>query len=172
MLPKCFEEWHPATLRPIDINDDKSIRIINSYTNGGDRDSYIYELIITIYEAKKALDTMNIDKHTAFYEFYSTYICIDSSEQEDADLMYDLNEILEDYKNPFCLWDKYPSIGKRYLQLSSIEGEWSYFYDKETDALYGVDWGEMDDFMAGKLDPLFTSFYDFLEWYYSEEDED
>ena len=69
------------------------------------------------------------------------------------------------------MWKKYPQIGKRYLQLSSIEGEYSYFYDKETDALYGVDWGEMDDFMAGKLKPLFTSFYDFLEWYYSEEDE-
>jgi hypothetical protein len=56
------------------------------------------------------------------------------------------------------------------LQISSIEGEGSYFYDKKTDAVYDVDWGDMDDFMAGRLKPIFTSFYDFLEWYYSEED--
>jgi hypothetical protein len=53
------------------------------------------------------------------------------------------------------------------LQISSIEGEGSYFYDKKTDAVYDVDWGDMDDFMAGRLKPIFTSFYDFLEWYYS-----
>lgn len=170
MLPKCFDEWHPATLRPIDISDDKSIRLINSYTNGRSRNSYIYELIITINEANKVLDKMNINKNTAFYEFYNTYIGIDSSEQEDADLMYSLDEIYENYKQPF--WsDKYPNIQKKYLRISSIEGQGSYFYDKETDAVYDVDWSQMDDLMAGKLEPLFNSFYDFLEWYY-DEDED
>ncbi len=88
-----------------------------------------------------------------------------------GDELYGLDEIIENYKKPFYLWEQYPEIGKRYLQISSIEGEGSYFYDKETDYLYGVDWGEMDDFMVGKLKPLFTSFYDFLEWYYSEEEE-
>jgi hypothetical protein len=44
------------------------------------------------------------------------------------------------------------------------------FYDKKIDAVYEVDWGEMDDFMAGRLKPIFSSFYDFLEWYYNEED--
>ena len=83
--------------------------------------------------------------------------------------MYDLEEILQNYNQPF--WgQKYPGIEQRYLQLSSIEGEYSYFYDKETDALYGVDWKDMDDFIAGKHTPLFTSFYDFLEWYYSEDE--
>jgi hypothetical protein len=41
--------------------------------------------------------------------------------------------------------------------ISSIEGESSYFYDKKIDAVYEVDWGEMDDFMAGRLKPIFTS---------------
>ncbi|WP_263834051.1 hypothetical protein [Sulfurospirillum oryzae] len=81
-----------------------------------------------------------------------------------------LKEIVEEYRHPF--WgDKYPGIEQKYLRISSIEGEGSYFYDKETDAVYEVEWKDMDDFMAGKLQPLFTSFYDFLEWYYSEENE-
>ena len=117
---------------------------------------------------KNNLGIMDLD--SAFIDFYSFSVggC---GTRNNADCLLTLEQIIENYKNPF--WgDKYPNIEKRYLQLSSIEGEYSYFYDKETDALYGVDWGEMDDFMNGNLKPLFTSFYDFLEWYYGEEDED
>ena len=90
--------------------------------------------------------------------------------REEADCLSTLEQIIQNYQQPF--WGrKYPGIEKRYLQLSSIEGEYSYFYDKETDALYGVDWKDMNDFMTGKLKPLFSTFYDFLEWYYGEGDE-
>ena len=128
---------------------------------------YINSIIWTQEEAKNILKEIGVLEDTSFYDFYLNVI--DEPEAYRAEDFYGLSQILEDYKNPF--WSRYPEIGKRYLQLSSIEGEYSYFYDKETDALYGVDWGEMDDFIAGKLKPLFTSFYDFLEWYYSEEDE-
>jgi len=56
---------------------------------------------------------------------------------------------------------------KRYLQISSIEGEGSYFFDKESDAVFDVSWGDEEDLKCGKLTPLYDSFYDFLEWYYS-----
>jgi len=86
---------------------------------------------------------------------------VDSNERT-PELIYSLDEILEESKNRF--WVPPPKkIEKRYLQLSSIEGEGSYFYDKETNALYDVDWQDMDDFITGKLKPLLTSFYDFLE---------
>ena len=166
MLPKSFQEWHTATYRPIDINENKAQSIIHSYSQDGDRNNYIYELIVTMNESIIVLNKMGINKTTAFYEFYSTFFSVDSSEQE-ADLMYDLNEIYENYKQPFWA-DKYPNIQERYLQISSIEGEGSYFYDKQTDYLYDVAWKDMDDFINGKLKPLFISFYDFLEWYYSE----
>jgi hypothetical protein len=111
---------------------------------------------------------MGVKKNTAFYEFFINYA--EESFNEEADLLYGLDEIYEDYKNPFWA-DKYPNITDRYLQISSIEGEHSYFYDKETDAVYSVDWGEMDDLIAGKLEPQWKSFYDFLEWYYCEDEE-
>ncbi len=169
MLPNVFNEW--MIFRPVDRNEDKVIKRHNMYLAQGYSQEYLDGIIITRDEAIHTLNMLSINNNTAFYEFYSKFTGIDSSEREDADLMYAIDEIYEDYKNPF--WsDKYPNIGQKYLQLSSIEGEYSYFYDKETDALYGVDWSDMDDFMAGKLKPLFTSFYDFLEWYYSEEDKE
>ena len=154
MLPDVFKEW--ITYRPKSRNEPDVNELQSLFK------------ILTIYEAQEALSELSINNTSIFYEFYITYIGIDSSEQENADLMFSLKEIYENYKNPF--WEnEYPNITERYLQLSSIEGEYSYFYDKKTDALYGVDWAEMDDFIAGKLKPLFTTFYDFLEWYYEEE---
>ena len=166
MLPENVKNY--LELLPKDKNDEKVIREIN-YFKKLYNENYINSIIWTQEEAELALDTVGVDSNTTFYTFY-----LNSFEQPVAyrsENIYGLSEILENYQQPF--WgDKYPNIERRYLQLSSIEGEYSYFYDKETDALYGVDWGEMDDFMNGNLKPLFTSFYDFLEWYYGEEDED
>ena len=171
MLPKCFEEWHPATLRPKSREEEEVQERFKRHLEQGISQKYLDDLIITKNEACNALNILKVSKNTTFYEFYSTFIGIDSSEQEDAELIHSLDEIYANYKQPF--WsDKYPNIQERYLRISSIEGQGSYFYDKETDALYDVHWSEMDDLMAGELEPLFTSFYDFLEWYYSEEDED
>ena len=103
---------------------------------------------------------------SSFVDFYS--FCVGGcGSNEELDCLNTLEQIIEDYKNPF--WgDKFPEIEKRYLQLTSIESEYSYFYDKNTDALFGVDWADMDDFVAGKIEPLFSTFYDFLEYYYDE----
>ena len=167
MLPNNLREWFVN--RSNNRSDDDAQSLIKDYIDCGYNNDEINELIVTTSEAIKILDELEINKKTAFYEFYSKFSGVDSSEQANADLMYSLDDIYEAFKNSF--WEEYPQIGKRYFRMSSIEGEWSYFYDKETDALYGVDWDEMDDLIAGKLKPLFTSFYDFLEWYYSEDEE-
>ncbi len=116
---------------------------------------------------RNELGLKNID--SAFVDFYS--FCVGGcGSRTDADCLYTLEEILEDYKNPF--WEEqYPNIQDRYLRISSIEGEGSYFYDKETDAVYDVDWNQMDDLVSGKLKPQWKSFYDFLEWYYGKDEE-
>jgi len=92
--------------------------------------------------------------------------------------LYTLDQILDSYNDPSFWWDEiedhikkqYPNASKRYLQFTSIEGGGSYFYDKETDNVYNVNWGEEESMVIGKLEPWFKSFYDFLEWYYSKED--
>ncbi len=167
MLPKKLIK--NVIKRPGKRDSDEGIKEIEDYKSMGYSDKYIETAIISIEDAEQALKNMEINQKTIIYQYYLNGF--DSMKYEIIDdRLYGISEILENYNQPF--WsNEYPDIEKRYLQLSSIEGEYSYFYDKETDYLYGVDWGEMDDFMAGKLKPLFTSFYDFLEWYYSEEEE-
>ncbi len=131
-------------------------------------DSDKKELLLTQESRKWFEDNLAIKNlDSAFVDYYSFAVggCGSNSK---ADCLFTLQQVIESAKNPFHR--KYSQIGKRYLQLSSIEGEYSYFYDNETDYLYGIDWSEMEDFFVkGKLKaPLFTSFYDFLEWYYND----
>jgi len=145
--PKCQAEFNEA--RQI-IRDQ-----------GLDIDFYNKRKFLTQGDVGKILDTLKIRKDSSFHDFFL----------RDFDLPRGLGEELEaisviafnDYWS-----DEHPEIGKRYLQLTSIEGEGSYFYDKETDAVYDVNWGEEADMINGKKKPWFNSFYDFLEWYYGD----
>jgi len=165
MLPSNVQK--KILYRPSSRKSIEGMERIKELKSIGYDDDYIKDAIISNEDAHNILIKLGIKNNTSIYQYYLNW-CDEPISFRSEDL-YGLCEILEAHKNQF--WEEYPQIGKRYLQMSSIEGEWSYFYDKETDAMYGVGWNEMDDFVAGKLKPLFTSFYDFLEWYYSEDEE-
>ena len=132
-------------------------------------DVTIQKMLISQEDRRNALDEIGVKKNNPFYEYYLNYV--DETKKDYIDPIYSLDEIYENYQTPFPLYSKYPQIGKRYLQISSPEGEHSYFYDKETGAVYSVDWSRLEDLNEGKLKPMFNSFYDFLERYYSEDDD-
>ncbi len=136
----------------------------------------INSMLFSQEATKKALLYLGINNETAFYEYYLDGF--DYPEIMKGEELYSLEQILENYKfqswlNLFpedkLLKQKYPFAGKRYIQISSIEGEGSYFYDKQTDCVYDVNWGDEEAMITGELQSWFTSFYDFLEWYYSED---
>jgi hypothetical protein len=127
-------------------------------------------------EINECFKLINLEGRDPFYEFYSQISFPPMGKGEE---LFTLDQILENYQSQnwlnlfperVALKEKYPHAGERYLQITSIEGGGSYFYDKETDYVYDVDWGREEDMITGKLKPWFTSFYDFLEWYYSDED--
>ncbi len=127
-------------------------------------DGIEYNLSDIPKDYKKEFIDLGIDLESAFYDFFSHAGFPPLGKGEE---LYTFEQIIEEAKSGFHS-DEYPEIGKRYLQITSIEGEGSYFYDKETDAVYDVDWGEEADMVSGKKEPWFNSFYDFLEWYYND----
>ena len=131
---------------------------------GLDLDFYNRERFLTQDDVSKILEKNNVNENSAFYDFFVKYFELPNGKGEDLDSIPVI--LSNDYWS-----DEYPEIGERYLQLTSIEGEGSYFYDKETDAVYDVNWGEEEEMISGKMQPWFTSFYDFLEWYYGDIDE-
>ena len=123
------------------------------------------ELVLTS-EARKwfveSLGIKNVD--SSFVDLYSFYVG-GRGPCELAAPLYTLDEVVENYKSPFWGGDC-TGIEKRYLQISSIEGEHSLFFDKDTDQVFSVDWSEMKKFNSGELTPKFKNFDDFLLWYF------
>lgn len=125
---------------------------------------------LTQEEKAKALYAMGIDNGT-FYEYYINGYAIPAKLKGEE--LSTLDQIVNNYNKPYMLEElkeKYPEAPKRFIQFSSIEGGGSYFYDNQTDVVYDVTWGQEENMINGVLKPWFNSFYDFLEWYYLEDD--
>lgn len=176
MLPKVTKGFYREL--PKNKKDPKYKDLVNEYMSYGIKREEIEGNIFLLQdERENLLKEMGINKKSSFYE-YCLYI-FDYPNEVKGEELFGFVEINENYKeknwiNIFpergTLNEKYPNASKRYLQISSIEGGGSYFYDKETDYVYDVNWGEEEVMITGELKPWFTSFYDFLEWIYSEED--
>jgi len=120
-------------------------------------------------------ETFNIKPESSFVDFYSAVAFPPIGKGNE---LLSLEQILEYYNDPSFWWDdvdeeikeQYPNAPKRYIQISNQEGEGGLYYDIDKDTVYNVNWGEEEDMITGKLKPMFNSFYDFLEWYYGDED--
>ncbi|WP_148626050.1 hypothetical protein [Aliarcobacter cryaerophilus] len=176
MLPKVAQQY--CTKLPKNKQDSKYQELVNEYIECGIKLEDIEKNIFLLQdERERTLKNMGVNEDTAFFDY-----CIgifDYPKVWKGEELYGFVQILENYQSQnwlnlfperVALKEKYPNAGERYLQFTSIEGEGSYFYDKETDYVYNVDWGQEEDMITGKLKPWFTSFYDFLEWYYSEDE--
>lgn len=177
MLPNKINKY--VNILPKNDENKDVINLKKRLKDYGHTDTYINRLLFSQKSTADVLKFLNIKNSTAFYSLY-----LNGFEEPRiyvGEELFSLDQILENYKSQNWLAllpekirkefsEKYPKAGERYLQITSIEGEGSYFYDKETDYVYDVDWGEEENMITGKLKPWFTSFYDFLEWYYSEEE--
>ncbi len=131
----------------------------------GCSEAYVKE---TLREPSEKLEELGVSKGNTFYEFYTWAYFIPIGQGEELNT---LDGIIEHKESQFHE-DDYPGIYDRFLQLSSIEGEGSYFYEIATDIVYDANWGEEEAMMSGILDKKWPSFYSFLEWYYSPEKDD
>jgi hypothetical protein len=121
----------------------------------------------TLRDSNEKLADLGVPKVSDFYEFYSRTRFMPVGEGEELNT---LDGIIEHKESGFHEEDC-PGIYDRFLQLSSIEGEGSYFYEIETGIVYDADWGEEKAMMLGTLEKKWPSFYAFLEWYYPPDEE-
>ncbi|MCL9783926.1 hypothetical protein M9194_21125 [Vibrio sp. S4M6] len=119
-------------------------------------------MILTQEQAIEALSAIKIDPHSSFYFLYSK---IQNFPVRRYDELHNLDQIVE-LKNDGYWDDEYPGFSNSFLELSSIEGEGSFFYEIKTDHVYDVEFSLMDDFVSGKIKPTWKSFNEFIEWYY------
>jgi hypothetical protein len=63
-------------------------------------------------------------------------------------------------------------LPEAYIPLDSFEGEGGFFYNRQTGDVALVELGEsIERFLSGESTPQWTSFNNFLEWYFELEEE-
>lgn len=120
-------------------------------------------MIITQDEACLALEKIGVQTGSLFFEVFSIVRNFTIGVGEELNT---LDQIVKSSQDSF--WnDEFPGFSEKYLELSSIEGEGSYFYCKSLDSVYDVGWDEMKAFVEGEVEPSWLSFDVFLAWYYN-----
>ena len=132
-----------AYVRPITLDDFKKER-----PNLKDRpDDVLSKMFTNQQRAGLIMDSLGVNPDSSFYKAFKKYWEFPRGRGEEISA---ISVIEEDARNSF--WEEeYPDISQKFLQLSSIEGEGSYFYEIATDSVFDVAWGD-----------------DFLNWYYSD----
>ena len=81
---------------------------------------------------------------------------------------YELNEV-EQIREATAYAHSELGVPKNYLALTGIEGQGITLLDKNTGAVFDVEFGQFDQLASGALTPLANSFGEFLQWCKSNE---
>jgi hypothetical protein len=119
-------------------------------------------IVVTQAQAGIALEKLKIDPESDFYHVMKEFRGFPLGRGAE---LYTLQQIVDAVKTAY--WDDdFPGFSDKFLELSSIEGEASYFYDRKTGNVFIVSWNEMTDFFTGKIKPQWQNYSIFLDWYY------
>jgi hypothetical protein len=120
-----------------------------------------------IKEAELALATLDIPPDSEFSEFYRTYkiTLFESSSSGEylCDVSEPTNEMAMSVKFAHESW----GVPANFICFTSCEGEGGYLYDRNTGKVWDFSLANREDFINGKEQPRWSSFYDFMIWYLS-----
>ncbi len=146
MISKKLEEILAQELRP----------------TGGDADLAKY--LITVEQATVALTSLGIAPDSGFYAVMQACKLFPVARSCELNNLHQIMlAVALDYWGAAC-----PGFAERYLELSAVEGGTSYFLERKTEYVFAIEWGQMNDLFEEIVPPTWTSYLDFLEWYYQE----
>ena len=111
-----------------------------------------------------ALRILGVDPASEFGEFYLEYEGPFLSPRPLQDL-YDLTELSSILGSLDYIRDRY-KLGEKFLPLTSDESGGMYLYNKEDGAVYDFYLRDYKPFMAGSIGPRWSSFNQFLQWFF------
>ena len=118
-------------------------------------------------EAKNILLNYGVKEDSGFFKIYTKYLLGSTSYRSGASEIVDplppqgfSAKMAHDY------WD----VPKNYILFSTGEGEGGYFYNIEDDSVWDFNIGQLQQLADGTL-PHWNSFYEFMIWHLSDEED-
>jgi hypothetical protein len=56
-------------------------------------------------------------------------------------------------------------IPENFIPITTCEGKGGYLYDRNTDSVWYFELAFREEFLEGKCEPMFDTFFEFLNWY-------
>ncbi|WP_024677508.1 hypothetical protein [Pseudomonas syringae] len=114
-----------------------------------------------------ALNTLGISLDSEIGEFFLSYVITffqgSTSRIELLDIVEPSNEIEACTDFVHEVWE----LPEKFISLTGIQGEGCYLYDKNSGEVLDFSLASRDDFLAGKQQLKWSSFFEFLTWYLS-----
>lgn len=108
------------------------------------------------------MNFLGIAQKSEFYKFYSTIIVNNMySDHEYQELIPILDPQFEINSKIEFAWNTW-LMPKRYIAMTTLEGEGGYFYDKDTGAVADYENGNLEDLIQGNVKILNDSIFDFM----------
>ena len=117
----------------------------------------------------EALEALGIPLDSEFGDFFREYavtsLASPGDKAELRDLLEPTTQIMHVTQFVHEVWE----LPENYICLSSVQSEGAYLYDRDTGAVWDFDLADREDFIAGRQKPAWNSFFEFMNWYLSEE---
>ena len=110
-----------------------------------------------------------IKSDSGFFKLYTKYLLASLNCRYGASEIVDplpTRSFISRVKFAHEVWD----IHKNYILFSTGEGEGGYFYNIEDDSVWDFNIGQLQQLADGTL-PHWNSFYEFMIWYLSDEED-
>lgn len=119
-----------------------------------------------VKRTQQILIELGIKENSEFYELYSQFLILGIESRFGA------SEIIDPLQGfPVNIAHERWGIPKNYILFSTGEGEGGYLYNTEDNTVWDFQLGQQQELLNGTL-PHWNSFYEFMEWYLTIEEED
>lgn len=112
-----------------------------------------------------ALARLGIDEGTEFAEFFRAYRVSTVASTESTEELMDLLTPSEQIRDATEFARDAYDLVLGYVALTSGEGEGFYLYSVARGGIFDVGVDEFDSLEAGRLQPRWATFYDFVRWF-------
>lgn len=109
------------------------------------------------------LNTLGVSNDSAFAEFYLLGKAGPYFSDQDTKDLEDLNEVVD---LTHYVADEF-NVPHNYISLGSTDGESLLLYNKDNEAVYYIDWNQVQDLLQENIKPTWNKFEDYLIYYFS-----
>ncbi|MGE8352185.1 MAG: SMI1/KNR4 family protein [Pseudomonas protegens] len=123
-------------------------------------------------EVTRALAALGIALDSEFAQIYLTCHPADFESRANYEVLMDIAEPTEEILMGTEFIHEVWELPHNFVAFTSLQGQGGYLLDKDSGGVWDFDLGDREAFVAGRIPARWASFFEFIHWLLTAEDED